>query len=359
MPKRTWNFDGTPWSDRGAPAKEAKKAPEPRSRLIQLKPEDVEEPSFLWSPYLLGNELCTLAGPKGAGKTWVSMDIASRVTRGTGFPGDDGAREPRNVIYGSREGKLRGGILRRCLAAGIDLARLAFMDRGWDMREMAALEASILEKQAALVILDPLTSYFPGSSAYSSPEARRITETLTDIANNTGCCILGVLHLTKDHRHARGSGEIENVARVNLQMGHCQRDDRQLFVQTKNSEVVNGVSRHYEVMPDSAGLEWQDEAPDEGPEDLLPRRRKDGAQQLATVFLLVTLADGEVLARVVLHRALKQGIHPKTLRRAATALGISQENGTIYRKGHREWWWRLPEAHQPEPPEILLLPSGL
>ena len=73
----------------------------------------------------------------------------------------------------------------------------------------------------------------------------------------------------------------------------------------------------------------------------------------------ITLADAEVLARVVLHRALKQGIHPKTLRRAAAALGISQENGTIYRKGHREWWWKLPEPHQPEPPEILMLPSGL
>lgn len=324
---------------------------DPRSRLIYLTAEDAQEPTFLWKPYLPEDELCTLAGPKGVGKTWVSLNLAARVTRGEGFPGDEEPRPPKNVIYGSREGHLRKAIVHRCVALGVDMGRMGFMERGWDLGDLPGLEASILEREAVLVILDPLTSYFLGDAAYSGSKARRMTEILTEIANHTHCCILGILHLTKDHKHARGSGEIENVARVNLQMGHCQRDGRELFVQTKNGLAAAGVSRHYEILPDHRGVEWQGEAQDEGIEDLGPRKRRDGAQQLATIFLQVTLAEGEMLARVVLYRAQRQGINEKTLRRAAAGLGISQEAGTIYRKGCREWWWRLPTtAAGPEVP---------
>jgi putative DNA primase/helicase len=318
-------------------------AEDPLATLIQHKESDLIEAEFLWNPYLLADEFCTLAGPKGAGKSWITMDIATRVAKATGFPGDENPGAPRSIIYGSREGRTQGeGILGRFVGLGADLSRVCFLPRDWGLDNLPALEAKILASDAALVILDPLQSFFPGSSAYTGPRAREICEALSDLANQTHCCILGILHLTKDHKNARGSGEIENVARVNLQVGQGA-DGRNLLVHTKSSEARAGVSRYYAICQDGTGVDWQDEAPDEGPEDLARKPSKDRPRELASIFLRTLLADGPKRSKEILLRAESMKLNEKTLRRAAEALGIAQSSQTIYQSGG-EWWWKLPDT---------------
>ena len=319
-------------------------AEDPLATLIQHKASDLVEAEFLWNPYLLADEFCTLAGPKGAGKSWIAMDIATRVAMATEFPGDESQKAARSIIYGSREGRTQGqGILGRFVGLGADLNRVHFLPRDWGLDDLPGLEAKILRSKAALVILDPLQSFFPGSSAYTGPRAREISEALSDLANQTHCCILGILHLTKDHKHARGSGEIENVARVNLQVGQSQLDGRNILVQTKSSEARAGVSRHYAICHDGTGVVWQDEAPDEGPDDLARKSSKDRPRGLATVFLRTLLADVPVRAKEIFVRAESLKLNGKTLRRAAEALGINQSSRTIFQIGG-EWWWKLPDT---------------
>ena len=319
-------------------------AEDPLATLIQHKASDIIAAEFLWSPYLLADEFCTLAGPKGAGKSWITMDIATRVTMATGFPGDERPKAARSIVYGSPEGRTQGqGILGRFVGLGADLTRVHFLPRDWNLDDLPGLEAKILASNAALVILDPLQSFFPGSSAYRGPEARKLSEGLSDLANQTHCCILGILHLTKDHKHARGSGEIENVARVNLQVGRSGLDGRNLLVHTKSSEARAGVSRYYAICHDGTGVDWQEESPDEGPDDLARKPSKDRPRELATVFLRTLLADGPRRSKEILLRAESMKINEKTLRRAAEALGIKQSSHTIFQNGG-EWWWQLPDS---------------
>jgi hypothetical protein len=271
------------------------------------------------------------------------MDIATRVAMATGFPGDESPKTARSIVYGSREGRTQGeGILGRFVGLDADLTRVHFLPRDWGLDDLPALEAKILASKAALVILDPLQSFFPGSSAYTGPRAREICEALSDLANQTHCCILGILHLTKDHKNARGSGEIENVARVNLQVGQGL-DGRNLLVHTKSSEARAGVSRYYAICQDGTGVDWQDEAPDEGPEDLARKPSKDRPRELATMFLRTLLADGPMRSKEILLRAEAMKLNEKTLRRAAEALGIAQSSQTIFQNGG-EWWWKLPDT---------------
>jgi len=322
----------------------AESAEDPQATLIQHKASDLIKAEFLWNPYLLADEFCTLAGPKGAGKSWIAMDIATRVAMATGFPGDESQKTARPIVYGSREGRTQGqGILGRFVALGADLNRVHFLPRDWGLDDLPGLEAKILRSKAALVILDPLQSFFPGSSAYTGPQARQISEALSDLANQTHCCILGILHLTKDHKHARGSGEIENVARVNLQVGQSELDGRNILVQTKSSEARAGVSRHYAICQDGTGVDWPDEAPDEGADDLARKSSKDRPRELATVFLRTLLADGPRRSKEILVRAESLKLNEKTLRRAAEALGIKQSSHTIFQNGG-EWWWKLPDT---------------
>jgi len=323
----------------------AKSAEDPLATLIQHKASDLIKAEFLWNPYLLADEFCTIAGPKGAGKSWIAMDIATRVTMATGFPGDQSQKAARSILYGSREGRTQGeGILGRFVGLGADLTRVNYLPRDWGLDDLPGLEAKILRSKAALVILDPLQSFFPGSSAYTGPRARQISEALSDLANQTHCCILGILHLTKDHKHARGSGEIENVARVNVQVAQSEPDGRYILVQTKNSEACPGVPRHYAICQDGTGVDWQDDAPDEGPDDLARKSSKKARpRELATVFLRTLLADGPVRVKKILVRAEIQKLNEKTLRRAADALGIKLSSDTVFQRGG-EWWWKLPDT---------------
>ncbi len=133
------------------------------------------------------------------------------------------------------------------------------------------------------------------------------------------------------------------MARVNLQVGQSGLDGRNILVHTKSSEARAGVSWYYAISQDGTGIDWQDEAPDEGPDDLTRRSSKDRPRELATVFLRTLLANGPRRSKEILVRAESLKLNEKTLRRAAEALGIKQSSHTIFQNGG-EWWWKLPDT---------------
>ncbi len=77
----------------------AESAEDPQATLIQHTASDLIKAEFLWNPYLLADEFCTVAGPKGAGKSWIAMAIATRVAMATGFPGDESQKAARWRVY--------------------------------------------------------------------------------------------------------------------------------------------------------------------------------------------------------------------------------------------------------------------
>ena len=65
-------------------------------------------------------------------------------------------------------------------------------------RDLAALEATVAEVGAALVILDPLVSRLDAAlDTHKDTSVRLALEPLVALADRTGCGVLGLIHVNK------------------------------------------------------------------------------------------------------------------------------------------------------------------
>src|SRR6476469_3584051 len=76
--------------------------------------------SWLWEPYLARGKLAILDGDPGTGKSFLTIDLASRVTRGLPMPDGAAGTEPASVLLLNAEDDARDTIRPRILAAGGD-----------------------------------------------------------------------------------------------------------------------------------------------------------------------------------------------------------------------------------------------
>ena len=82
---------------------------------------------WLWPRRIPLGKLTLIAGDPGLGKSLVTIDIAARVSKGSGFP--DGAPcEPGDVIILSAEDDAEDTIRPRLDAAGADVSRIHLLE---------------------------------------------------------------------------------------------------------------------------------------------------------------------------------------------------------------------------------------
>src|SRR5688572_14680836 len=62
-----------------------------------------EDLRWVWYPYIPAGKLTMLEGDPGLGKSWISCDIAARLSNGEPFPGEDRHRPPEKVLMLSAE----------------------------------------------------------------------------------------------------------------------------------------------------------------------------------------------------------------------------------------------------------------
>src|SRR5687767_8209686 len=99
----------------------------PRPGLVSVKCADITPASvsWLWKPYLARGKLAVLDGDPGTGKSFVTIDLAARITTGVPMPGAPAARsEPGSVLLLNAEDDARDTIRPRVAAAGGDPDRV-------------------------------------------------------------------------------------------------------------------------------------------------------------------------------------------------------------------------------------------
>ena len=149
----------TPWEPNEEP---------PGTRRLRLTPASRIKPRpvlWLWDLRVALGTLGLLAGREGIGKSSIAIAIAAQITRGQ-LPGVYFG-EPRAVIIAATEDSWAHTIVPRLMAAGADLDRIYRVDvtvtDGFDSAlmlpsDLSALERSVAEVDAALILLDPLLS---------------------------------------------------------------------------------------------------------------------------------------------------------------------------------------------------------
>jgi AAA domain len=329
--------------------------------MADVQPEEV---SWLWYPYIPRRKQTLLEGDPGSGKSWLALTIASLVSRGDPFPGDepDTIRDPANVLYLSAEDGLADTVRKRLDAAGADVNHVHTVV-GWQqgdtqgcisLGDLPPIEASMQALRPALMVVDPIQGYLGASvDMHRANEVRPVLAGLAALAEQYDCAIMTIRHLTKsaqDRAVYRGLGSIDfaAAARSILLAGQDPHNPRcRVMAHVKSSLAPLGASIGYELRENRF---WWTGRSDVSAEDLLrpyPVDEERSAVEEAQDFPRELLADGKKPAKAVISEAKKAGISEAALKRARAGLVCSYKAYVVGgKRGDGAWVWTLVQGDQ-------------
>lgn len=338
------------------------------TRMDRVEPQTVE---WVWPGRIPAGKLTMIVGDPSAGKSFLSMDIAARVSTGVGWPDDPGAtRSSADVLLLNDEDGLADTIHPRLVAAEANLARVHHVGatRRWSDDGEAtyrpfhlAADLRLLEDElkrhpnSKLIIIDPINAYISGTDAHKDVDIRSILTPLAQLAERTGISVVAICHLRKSAGKAihsvLGSIGYVGVARVVWLVALDQDNrERRLFLPLKNNLAPLGLGLAYRIVAhgDMPRLEWESEPVDNRADDFTisdDGRRDQSAVDEAADWLKDVLAVGPVPSKELDKRAEEDGIRPRTLRRAKKTLGVRPfRSGAI-------WACALPQPSDATPGE--------
>jgi archaellum biogenesis ATPase FlaH len=332
--------------------------------MSEVQPEQVQ---WLWPGRIPFGKLTVIDGDPGLAKSILTLDLASRVTRGAAMP-DGAATTPGTVIVLTAEDGLGDTVRPRLDALEADVAKVfAFTATVAEAEtgellpitlptHLPALADRIREVSARLVVVDPLMAYLSSEvNTRIDHDVRRLLAQLAQLAEETGAAIVLVRHLNKTNTGPaiyRGGGSIGIIgaARSGLLVARDPDDEnRRILAVIKSNLAPEAPSLRFHVETAANGaacLAWEGESTHRAnalvclPGDEAERSELDQARQFVREFL----GDKEAPVRTVKELefvARNLGISQATLRRARRDLGVvSERTGGIASDG--AWTVRLP-----------------
>jgi hypothetical protein len=359
--------DPTTWRDAAPATNGAPSVPSPATSgavVTQLSTIEPELVAWLWPARVARGKITVLAGDPGLGKSFVTLDVAARITTGRPWP-DGGAVEPGDVVLLSAEDGPADTIRPRIDALGGDPARVylvrAIRDADGERpvsldRDLAAVEQTIATVRPALVVIDPLTAYLGTTDSYRDADVRRLLAPLALLADTYDVAVLLVMHLTKNSQtralyRTGGSIAFVGAARVQLVVGADPEDPaRRVLVASKNNLAPPPAALAYRITEDPPGtparVAWDPEPVAHGldADTLLAGAGEEaGERQDADALLRDLLADGERPSAELLKAAHANGVADRTLYRAKRRLGVKARHAGQPGKAGGAWYWYFPE----------------
>lgn len=341
--------------------------PEPGPILTCLADVEPRAVEWLWPRRIPLGRISMLVGRPGEGKSFLTTDMAARVTTGTPWP--DGSPCPKgSVILISAEDDPADTIRPRLDAHYADVQRVHLLsavlridsdgqhERLITLADVDAIEAALVKlPDCKLIVVDPIGSFLGGGTdAHRDNEVRGVLTPIVKLAEKYGPAVLVVAHRRKSAGSiaddlALGSRAFTGLARA---VWHLTSDPdnkaRRLLLPGKNNLAREGDGLAFSIIGEPPRIAWERDPVAMTADDALAaeNQTRDGkpgpeaeAQDAALTWLKAALADGPRLAKELLDE-WKNGHcgSERTLKRAKQALGV---------KGYRPevpgpWWWKLP-----------------
>jgi hypothetical protein len=222
----------------------------PAPVLINLNDVTPQSAEWIWPARVAVGKTTMLCGDPGLGKSWITLDIAARVSTGRPWPDGSPSGEPANVLLLSAEDGLSDTIRPRLDALRADVRRVRALEivvsadrteRGVQLSDVEALEAAVTAANARVVIIDPLGAYLGDTDSHRDADVRARLAPITRLAERKRFALVAVMHLGKSTQRAAvyrpgGSIAFTASARVVLAVAqHPDRDDRRVLLTIKNN----------------------------------------------------------------------------------------------------------------------------
>jgi hypothetical protein len=336
--------------------------------LVCLGDVEARAVQWLWEPFVPSSMVSMLSGDPGAGKSFVALALAADLTRGRLRDGRN--VEPASVIYLSVENPIAESVRPRFDLLGGDPARFYMLrgksfdggHSGVSLADIDVLRQSIQEKKAKLLVVDPIQSYLgAGVDLHRSNETRPVMDGLGKLAEETGCAILLLRHLSKaggSKAISRGLGSIDltGAVRSELLAGSLPDDpSARALVHIKSNVGRLGRAQGFAI-DDQGTFSWTGvSALTAG--DLLAEPTRPGDKKIlqASEWLRAELADGAKEQAAIREKAESEGFSLGTLRRAKAKLRVHSVRSGF--GGSGTWMWALPDSTEPpegeEAPKVL------
>lgn len=320
--------------------------------------------SWLWPGRVPRGKVTMLAGDPGLGKSFVTMDLAARITVNADLPDARSPfRAPGTVLVLSAEDDAADTIRPRIEAAGGDPSRVTVVDgvRPHPGAPGTAglrldLDLPAVEKHLAgmerprLIVIDPISAYLGEVDSHSNAQVRGLLADLARLAASHGPAVLCVSHLNKAAGgkavyRMMGSLAFTAAARVVwLIERHPEDDGRRLLLLVKSNLDAKRTGLSYtlgdgRVKWDDAPVQMEAHALEsgDGAGGAEPPARGEAA---AAEFLAQLLATGPLPVNEVNARAARAGHSEASVKRARARLGIVSRKSGFANGG----WLLLPPA---------------
>jgi DNA repair protein RadA/Sms len=167
--------------------------------LVTLDTITPEAVNWLWNDRIPIGKLTQLAGDPGVGKSFLSLKIASAISRGEALPGNKKPQSPSSTLILSIEDGYGDTMRPRVDAMGGDPSRIIVPKRGFIPSTMSIerLENWVKRTGPALVIFDPIISFTGKADTSKASEVRAFLSPLMVLAETYSFACIIIIHLNK------------------------------------------------------------------------------------------------------------------------------------------------------------------
>ena len=330
--------------------------------LSDVEPKAVE---WLWPGRFALGKVSIIAGDPGLGKSFLTLDIAARVTNGHLWPFDEGQAPQGRVILLSAEDDPADTIRPRLDAAGADSSLIHVIqsvqsvnhETGEEFEDCFSLATdidtldSVVTKldNVRLVVVDPLTAYLGSTDSHKDSEVRHVLRPLAEFAARHHIAVICVMHLNKSQNHSqyRISGSVAFGAAARAAWVISKDPDdmdyrRRVMVQIKNNLAADPGSVSFEMATQnllnqqSSHISWLQQIDMNADyalgNEVIDQDSKNTIDE-AKDWILGALEDGSVLSGDLKKQASKDGLCWRTINTAKKQLGIKSK------KTANGWEW--------------------